>query len=106
AVGADADRRDAAEVRIGRGEFQSAAEDERTEAYTRGIARLERRDRPGADLDPDRRLGGGGTSFGKGGEQGKREQERCESRARSSWWQSLCAATSRVRESAAHLMQP
>ena len=52
AVGADADRRDAAELPVGRGERHPAAKGERAETRARGLARLERRDRPRGDFDP------------------------------------------------------
>ncbi len=80
AVGGDAQRRDAAEFRIGRGQLHPAAECQRTEAHARRIARLEDRDRLRVDDDSDRCFRLARTVLGRGrkrkeGEQ--RDPERC-----------------------------
>ncbi len=57
-VGGDAERRDAAEVAMGRGQLETAAKLERAEAGLIGRARVEGVDRASRDLDPGRRRGG------------------------------------------------
>jgi hypothetical protein len=55
-IGCDADRRQAAEMAIGRGDLEATAELERAERIPVRLARIERLEGAGGDRDLDRRI--------------------------------------------------